>query len=238
VRAFEDPGIGLASGRDVSIGQEAIETNRDESTYVDYEMGLRSLETRAGSIVGASGCLYAVRNGLIDPGFPEALSRDFGAALAVVQQGFRAVSVEDAVCRVPRTHSLRSEFGRKVRTMTRGLGTLWYQRRMLSPRRGLFAFSLWSHKVSRWAMLPLLPLLPLGAVLLWQPGTAGLLAAGLAALAGLGLGLLGIFWPGSRKPPRPIAMLGFLVVVVGAGVASWIQFVRGRALPVWEPTRR
>jgi len=238
VRTFQDPAIGLASGRDVSMGDHQAESNRDESSYVDYEMQIRSLETRAGSIVGASGCLYAVRNGLIDPRFPEALSRDFGAALAVAAQGFRAVSVDDAICMVPRTRSLRSEYHRKVRTMTRGLNTLWYQRKMLNPRMRLFAFSLWSHKVSRWAMLLLLPLLPVGVVLFLEPSTPVvlLLAGGAALLATAGL--LGVYWPGARKPPRLVAVLGYGVIVVAAGWASWFQFIRRERRAVWEPTRR
>jgi cellulose synthase/poly-beta-1,6-N-acetylglucosamine synthase-like glycosyltransferase len=238
VRVFEDPGIGLGSGRDVSVGDQQLETNRDESSYVDYEMRIRSLETRAGSIVGASGCLYAVRNGLIDPEFPEALSRDFGAALAVVEQGFRAVSVNDAICLVPRTRSLRSEYRRKVRTMTRGLNTLWYQRKMLSPRQRLIAFSLWSHKLTRWLMLLLLPLLPLGVILLVRPGTTVLLGLIVGAALLGAFGLLGIFWPMTRKPPRPFAVLGFLLIAVVAGLAAWIQFFRGEHRAVWEPTRR
>jgi cellulose synthase/poly-beta-1,6-N-acetylglucosamine synthase-like glycosyltransferase len=238
VRAFEDPAIGLASGRDVSVGDQAAESNRDESAYVDYEMRIRALETRIGSIVGASGCLYAVRNGLIDPAFPEALSRDFGAALAVAAKGFRAVSVDTAVCLVPRTRSLRSEYRRKVRTMTRGLNTLWYQRKMLSPTRRFFAFSLWSHKLARWAMLLLLPFLPVGLLLLLRPSQSQLLlllgAGGLAIAAGM----LGIFWPAGRKPPRVIAVFGFGLIVVGAGLASWFQFLRGQRTAFWEPTRR
>jgi cellulose synthase/poly-beta-1,6-N-acetylglucosamine synthase-like glycosyltransferase len=238
VRTFQDPAIGLASGRDVSVGDQQVATNRDESAYVDYEMRIRSLETRAGSIVGASGCLYAVRNGLIDPGFPEALSRDFGAALAVAEQGFRAVSVDDAICLVPRTRSLRSEYRRKVRTMTRGLNTLWYQRKMLSPRQRLIAFSLWSHKLARWAMLLFLPLLPLGLVLLVRPGAAVLLGLTVGAILLGTAGLLGIIWPTSRKPPRLFAVFGFLLIVVVAGLASWIQFFAGEHRAVWEPTRR
>lgn len=238
VRVFQDPGIGLASGRDVSVGDQQLESTRDESAYVDYEMRIRALETRIGSIVGASGCLYAVRNGLIDPRFPEALSRDFGAALAVAEKGFRAVSVEDAVCLVPRTRSLRSEYRRKVRTMTRGLSTLWFQRKMLSPRRRFFAFSLWSHKLARWVMLLLVPLVPVGLLLLIRPDQNELILLVAAGAGAIAVGLLGIFWPNAGKPPRVVTVFGFVLIVLGAGLASWSQFLRGQHKPFWEPTRR
>jgi len=61
IRAFQDPTVGVASGRDVSIGAVEKEANGGEQGYVGYEMWVRALETRAGSIVGASGCFYGIR---------------------------------------------------------------------------------------------------------------------------------------------------------------------------------
>ena len=70
VAAFEDPTVGVASGRDLSVGDVAAEANRGESGYVNYEMWVRALETRAGTIVGASGCFYAIRRERFDEIFP------------------------------------------------------------------------------------------------------------------------------------------------------------------------
>src|SRR2546421_11636001 len=82
---------------------------------------------------------------------PEPPSGDFGAALVAREHGSRAVSVPAAICYVPRSTSLRREYRRKVRTMARGLRTLWYKRTLLNPRsHGLFAWMLWSHKLCRW----------------------------------------------------------------------------------------
>src|SRR5581483_7170481 len=125
--------------------------NPGEGGYVGYEMWLRALESDVAGIVGASGCFYAARAPLHREAVPEALSRDFAAALIARERGYRAVSVADAVCFVPRTASLVQEYRRKVRTMVRGMGTLRYKRRLLNPfRYGLFAWMLWSHKVCRW----------------------------------------------------------------------------------------
>src|SRR4051812_21214133 len=43
VRAFDDPSIGVASGRDVSAGSAHLQSNRTESRYVGYEMWIRDL---------------------------------------------------------------------------------------------------------------------------------------------------------------------------------------------------
>jgi cellulose synthase/poly-beta-1,6-N-acetylglucosamine synthase-like glycosyltransferase len=64
VRVFDDPTIGVSSGRDRSVGDVDNAGTRPESGYVGYEMWIRDLETRVGSIVGASGCFYAIRRGI------------------------------------------------------------------------------------------------------------------------------------------------------------------------------
>src|SRR5690606_27846349 len=124
------------------------------SGYVGYEMWIRDLETRVAGIIGSSGCYYAIRPELHRLPLPEALSRDFSSALHAREHGYRAVSVPQATCAVPRGTSLKKEYRRKVRTITRGMQTLWYKRHLLDPvRYGSFAWMLWSHKICRW-MLP------------------------------------------------------------------------------------
>ena len=151
IARFADPTVGVASGRDVSVAELDRDLNVGESGYVGYEMKVRDLETRLGSIVGASGCFYAIRRDLHVTDFPPALSRDFACALIARERGYRAVSVNEAVCYVPRIRSLHGEYRRKVRTLVRGLETLWYKRALLNPLRyGAFAWMLASHKLVRW----------------------------------------------------------------------------------------
>ena len=62
-----------------------------------YEMWVRSLETRVGSIVGASGCCYVIRRELHEKPVSPNLSRDFLSSLRAHEAGQRAVSVNEAV---------------------------------------------------------------------------------------------------------------------------------------------
>ena len=238
VRPFQDPAVGVASSRDVSVGDLSAEGNQGESGYVEYEMQVRALETRMGSIVGGSGSFFAMRRTIHEPDFPEELSRDFASALMAVERGFRAVSVDDAICLVPRTRSLRTEFRRKARTMARGLETLWYKRHLMNPlKHGAFAWMLISHKLCRWLVYLTLPLAVLGAIALaaaWPPGWL-LVAAGAVVAA---LGILGMRWPDGRRAPSLIALPGFALASNVAGVLAWLRFFRGQSSPVWEPTRR
>lgn len=238
VRVFQDPTIGVASGRDVSVGDARREGNQGESGYVGYEMGIRALETRLGGIVGASGCFYAIRRPLVRALFPAALSRDFASALIAREAGYRSVSVHDAVCYVPRTRSLKAEYRRKVRTMARGLETLGYLSRMMNPfRYGLFAWMLLSHKLCRWLVFLLLPLALIGLVLLLPTSVAARWIF-MALIAGVLLGVLGMRWPQGRRPPLPIALSGFALASALAGLLAWSKALTGERNPIWEPTRR
>ena len=240
IAAFQDARVGVASGRDVSVAREDGGATAGESGYVGYEMWVRDLETAAGGIVGASGCFYATRRDLHMEAVPESLSRDFAAPLIAVEHGFRSVSVPGAICYVPRTASLRREYRRKVRTMTRGLGTLFYKRHLLNPLRfGGFAWRLGMHKLARW----LVPWAAVAGVV----GVVVLAAAGGSKWAEVTLVLGGAgalvavaawFWPEDRALPRWLGLPAFGFWGLVAGLHAWVNALRGELHPTWEPTRR
>lgn len=238
VAPFGDPGVGLASGRDVSVARAGTEANIGESRYVGYEMWVRSLETRVAGIVGASGCFYAIRTHLHRAPLPDALSRDFAAALVTRENGLRAVSVSEAVCMVPRTGSLRREYRRKVRTMTRGMETLFHKRALLSPvRYGVFSWMLMSHKVCRWAVpwalaAGVLSLGILAAGEVWARVVLGTVVTGGA------VALLALAWPEGRPLPRPVALPAYLVMGNLAALHATLKALHRDRNATWEPTRR
>ena len=240
VRVFQDPTVGVASGRDVSVppgGEEAV--NPGESGYVGYEMWVRSLETRLGGIVGASGCFFGIRADLFGTYVPEGLSRDFASALIARLHGYRAVSVDDAPCLVPRTGSLTGEFRRKVRTMARGLETLRAYGTLLSPSRyGRFALMLWVHKLGRWLVSLALPLALPGIVLVAAAAGVSWTLLAVLVLAGGGLAALGVWLSERGEAPEILASWGYLILSAAAGVFAWGKALRGEKHATWEPTRR
>jgi len=239
VAAFQDPSVGCASGRDLSVARDGgAPAASGESGYVGYEMTIRALETRVHSIVGASGCFYGIRRALYESDFPESLSRDFASALIVREQGYRAVSVDAAVCLVPRTASLESEFRRKIRTMARGLQTLWYKRALLDPARyGAFAWMLFSHKLCRWLVYPALPVAAVALLALSLHSAPWRVVLALA-VAGTLVGSLGMRWPHSRRAPSVVTLAGFALASNLAGILAWWRVLRNQRAAVWEPTRR
>jgi cellulose synthase/poly-beta-1,6-N-acetylglucosamine synthase-like glycosyltransferase len=235
---FADPQVGLASGRDVSVSRLEQDVNVGESGYVGYEMGIRRLETELSGIVGASGCFYAIRIDLHRKPLPPALSRDFASALITHENGYRAVSADDATCLVPRTASLHKEYRRKVRTIARGMQTLAHKRHLLNPfRHGVFAWMLFSHKVCRW-LVPWAGIVAL--VGLFLAADDSVIAAGLFGAAVVGLVLAAIGWMlAERRPlPRLLSIPAYLVAGNAAAIHATFRAMKGAELGVWEPTRR
>ena len=241
VRAFNDATVGVASGRDISInaGRVSSKATGGEATYVGYEMWVRSLETQVGSLVGASGCLYAMRRDLYSDWIADDHShRDFASAIVARLHGLRAVSVPEAVCAVPRTLTLHAEYRRKVRTMAMGLQTLWLYRGTMNPwHHGQFAFQLISHKLCRWLVFPfLVPAIPA----LWVVGTVSSTVWDWLVLtvAAIALGAVGLTLALRTSAPIVVCLPAYLLCSLTAGIAAWVMFVRGRVTPTWEPTRR
>jgi cellulose synthase/poly-beta-1,6-N-acetylglucosamine synthase-like glycosyltransferase len=235
---FGDPTVGVVSCRDVSVAHAEDNANAGESGYVNYEMRIRQLETRIYGIIGASGCFYAIRKDVQRHVVPNSLSRDFAAPLIARENGYRSISADDGICFVPRTASVAREYRRKVRTMARGLETLFYKRRLLNPLRyGWFAWMLLSHKLVRW----LVPwALVIGVLALAWPPVTNLWTQVFLALVALGTltGLIGWAFPRMSEVFRPLRFPAYIVAGLTASLHAWIKALRRDVTPVWEPTRR
>jgi biofilm PGA synthesis N-glycosyltransferase PgaC len=115
---FADSEVGCVSGELMLGDPGAGETGQGMGLYWRIEKYIRELEAASGSVVGATGALYAVRRGLLT-GLPEGtILDDVYIPLQVVRQGRRVVFE-------PRARAWDSpdlggglEFARKVRTLS------------------------------------------------------------------------------------------------------------------------
>lgn len=238
VAAMADPRVGVASTRDVSVARATEAANETEAGYVGYEMRVRMLETLTGGIVGASGSGYAIRSKLHRIPIRDDLSRDFSAALTARLNGFAAVSVDEAICYVPRTSSLKAEYRRKVRTIARGAETLLHNKVLLDPTQyGMFAWKLVSHKVFRWLLPPAAVLGAVGLALLAREHSWALALLGFGIAIGL-VAAVGALWPARSTPPRIVSVLTFAVAANVAVIHALLRVARGHEDHLWEPTRR
>src|SRR5947209_2209427 len=147
---FADPSVGCVAGRLVYVDPAQSAVGRGARSYWGYETFLKRHESRACSLIGASGCLYAVRRSAYVPLYHEACS-DFIICTKMVEQGLRAVYERDAVCTEETNRRSDNELKMRVRVIAQTFTDLWRHRAMLNPfRSGFFAVQLFSHKVMRY----------------------------------------------------------------------------------------
>ncbi len=116
VANFADPDVGCVSG-ELMIGQGEASGAQGVGLYWRMEKKIRYWEGLAGSTVGATGALYAVRKNLISPLPPGTILDDVYIPLQVVRQGQRVVFEPRALAFDPLTPDPKQEFRRKLRTL-------------------------------------------------------------------------------------------------------------------------
>src|SRR5205807_9344627 len=94
---FADASVGCVAGRLIYVDPSDSRVGRGAKSYWGYETFLKRQESRAFSLIGASGCLYAVRRSAYVPLYNEACS-DFIIATKMIEQGLRTIYEADAVC--------------------------------------------------------------------------------------------------------------------------------------------
>lgn len=239
VEPFGDPEVGGVAGDQRYLPAAPGPHGPDgvgERHYWDFDRRLKSAESAAGSVISATGALYAVRRALFEP-IPEGVTDDFITSTLVVAKGSRLVFEPRAVADEPVAESERVEFGRKVRIMTRGLRGVVMRRELLDPRRtGFYAVQLLTHKLLRRLMVFPLIAASLSSVLLARRSRFHALAAvGAATIASCGV--VGLAGPPSLRPRRVFALPGFFLMVNGASLVAVSNALRGRRIVTWEPQR-
>jgi cellulose synthase/poly-beta-1,6-N-acetylglucosamine synthase-like glycosyltransferase len=230
VLPFVNPDVGCVSGED------RIDGSGGEGFYGRYELFLRRLESKVGSIVGASGCFYAQRRALCSP-FPQGLAPDFLSVLCTVEMGFRAVTAPAAVGHMSSLSNPRDEFSRKVRTVLRGMTTLFEKRNLLNPfRHSIFSLELLSHKVLRW-LVPVLLILTFAAnlVLIKFPFFRATLGAQAVFYM---LALIGALSGESVRDLPCFRIPLYFTIANAASLVAWLRYSRGVRQEIWAPSRR
>ena len=156
VEPFADSRVGCAGAQLEYQSAAGTAVGRGGGLYWRYEKLVKELESRANSLIGVSGCLYAVRRVLYVPIAPDLIS-DLVIALDIFSGGHVSVYVPAAVA-FEQTHERADrEFSMRSRVVVRSINALVERARLLNPlHAGFFALQLWSHKVLRYLVPELL----------------------------------------------------------------------------------
>jgi cellulose synthase/poly-beta-1,6-N-acetylglucosamine synthase-like glycosyltransferase len=226
VEAFADPRVGYVCGdvRFVNPGG----TNQ-EGLYWRYEMALRRLESRAHSVTGGNGAIYATRREaylVVDP----IMGHDLSFPFNMVKRGWLAIYAPEARAIEKMVPTIEGEFARKRRMMSHGWPIV-VRGGMLSPRGygPLYALMIYSHRVLRY-LVPFLHVVALGTSLALVSRGWVYVAAVAVQVALLLAALLA-----PLLPARPLLVARYYVLTqasLAAGLWDWLT----HGTPAgWEP---
>lgn len=209
-----------------------------ERGYWAMETLMKGLASSAGNVIAASGSLYAIRRCLFRP-IPPGVNDDYFLSAGVVHQGYRLVFEPGAVVEVRPAGSLRDEFIRKVRVMSRAFRTELHLKRLLDPRvHGFYSVQILSQKILRRAAAVPLLALALSSLAASRRGAIYRVAACLQALIyGVGLSAWLVHERVDGRLRRALALPAYLVMVNAAALVALWNLIRGRRIDQWETQR-
>jgi biofilm PGA synthesis N-glycosyltransferase PgaC len=154
VACFADPEVGVASG-ELIIRQGAGLEEASVGLYWKYEKWIRKQLSRLDSVLGATGCIYAMRRQLASPLPEDTLNDDMYLPLAAFFRGARVI-LDDSALAYDYPTALASEFRRKVRTLAGVYQIVGFYPALLGPRNRMW-IHFFSHKLARllmpWAII-------------------------------------------------------------------------------------
>ncbi|HEV7806641.1 MAG TPA: glycosyltransferase family 2 protein [Solirubrobacteraceae bacterium] len=227
VAAFEhDPSVGYACGQVRFVNDGG--TNQ-EGLYWRYEMALRTMESKLGSITAGNGAIYATRRDAyinVDP----IMGHDLSFPFNMVKQGWRAIYVPAARASEKMVPSIEGEFARKRRMMSHAWPIV-VRGGLLSPRGypPLYLLMIVSHRVLRYAA-PFVHVVAYVASAVLVDESPVYALAFVAQIALLGAAVLGGI---VRFKPLLVARYYVLTTAsVAAGLWDWLR----HGTPAgWEP---
>lgn len=146
-RHFGSSDVGCVRGE---IRMESEEGAREEDLYMRFETLLKYGENKLGIVLGASGAIYALRKELFDPLPENTINDDFLIPMRIVERGYKVMYDSQAQAYEKPPKGLKVEFHRRVRIGAGAPQLLRLTWRLLDPRKGLVAFTYFSHKILRW----------------------------------------------------------------------------------------
>ena len=219
VSCFADPSVGAASGELLleSGGADGL------GIYWKIEKMVRKLESASGSVVGVTGCIYAMRREFYREIPTGTLLDDVFVPMQVARLGKRIVFEPRAIARDRVFSAKGKEFARKVRTLTGNYQLLKLQPWLLSVHNPLL-FRFISHKLMRLFVPFFLAAMLVSSALCAEAFYHALFWMQIAFYALALLGNLSV----SFRNFKPVAIANTFTMLNAAAAVAFYNFVTGR----------
>ena len=222
---FSDPEVGCASGELMLGDPEHGESGKGYGLYWQIEKKIREMESASGSVVGATGAIYAARRELLTSLPVGTILDDVYLPMQVVRQGKRVVFDERAIAWDTPDLGAEREFSRKVRTLSGNYQLVQFAPWLLGNENPI-RFEFVSHKLLRLAVPVALAVLLVLAPLLKSPFYKVFFLAQLIFYA---LSLISLARLAKRGILARVAdAAATFVLLNGAAVVALANFVSGK----------
>lgn len=233
---FSDETVGCVAGKLIYVDDSESNVGKGAKGYWNYETFLKISESRACSLIGASGCLYAVRKSAYQPMYPEACS-DFLICTVVYRQGLRSIYEPNAICTEETNQRSDKELMMRVRVISQTFTDLWRNRDMLNPlRAGFYSVELISHKILRY-MVPFFLVLILFSSLILAAYSLFFAVLLFLQAAFYLTAFLGWMLEKKNVSIGILAMPLYFVLANAASAIAFYKFLSGETFTRWEPIR-
>jgi len=224
VRRFEDPDVGLVTGKVKAHGPEIV------GLYHRYERYLERREADNGVLATAHGCIYAMRRELWRHHDPQ-LVDDFLAPILVSLSAKRAIAAPDAIC--VEEFPAEVQFNRQVRMVA--LAALTFYRELpelVRSRRWRSLLVLVSHKCLRWFTVVWLALL--AATTSWLMPLGGIYLMAAAVQAAFWITVAAGALMSRNGVSRRITFAYQFVALNAAAMVGLCRLIGGRVPMMWD----
>lgn len=236
VERLSDPTVGAVSGELMFVKDEASGFGEGVDAYWRYEKFIRRTESLLGSVVGATGAIYAIKRRYFQPIPPQTILDDVLIPMQVVMQGQRVLFDGRALAFDKPSQHVAQERARKVRTLAGNFQLLRLRPSLLLPGRNPVLFEFLSHKVAR-LLAPLGLAAALGCSALLAPGSAFFAAVCALQVAGYALAV----WGGATAAGQrsKLARIAHAFVTLNWFVVlGFVQFVSNRQSHLWTTSQQ
>lgn len=145
---MQDPSVGVVTG----FYQLYRQGTRGEGLYWQYQHKIRSAESKAGSVIGPPGALYALRAALFNPIPADTINDDFILPMSLVSKGYKAVLDERISIIEMEPTDIKDDFNRRIRIGAGNVQQLIRLKHLISPSYGVTGINFLSGKVLRTLM--------------------------------------------------------------------------------------
>lgn len=230
---FADPSVGAASGE--LVLEDAQGFGKGIDAYWRYEKLIRRIESASGSLVGATGALYAARRMALPHVPPGLVLDDMWIPLRIAVNGLRVVFVPTALAFDQAAVDAPTEQNRKRRTLAGNFQLLHWWPQLALPGAHPLTWRLWGHKWLRllapWLLLA--ALVSSGVLALSNPFHAVLF---ILQLCGYALVVLGRVLPATLAL-APVRLASAFFSLNLSAARALLDYLRNRDGHLWQVTR-